>query len=569
MARSRSMRRRSNGVGPYHMYLGRLLKAAKLKGKSKKERAAAFKKAVAQAKAQAKKGFSKDLSKGVAAKNAAIKALRAKRRAKRAAASGASAAAAPSRRRRRVAAASKRPASVKGTRMVKAKGGRVMYFVDGKIASKAVYEAAKGGAARPASAKKAPSRKRRAAAKSASKAPSRKAASKAASKAAPKRKAASKAKGASKGKRKGVRRRKNTGLASVLDGVKQFGRDALTLQGLGGAAVVGVAHGFVAPMVADYLAEMFPQTIKVPVLDVDVSASTFAFTATGLVAGAALAGLGYAAGRPMLGLGLGALAFSSGVVIDTVGLVQSRQASAEDAVASLGDVAYGDVAYGDVAYGAIDNDGMVYGDVAYGAIDNQGTVYGDVAYGGVMGAPGMDYGTMCASEYADAAAADAEESGADFSEEEGQALMDGPLAWLRRFGRPPRRMTGIRGRKSRHAGRAGHRWGWLIKLVGMEKAAQIAALSPEKRLKVIAALRKQAIESLSAMMAESASMTTEATMAAANERVPPHLLLPPPPMRPNLLSPAQAMGLDLMATGAGGAMGAGGYGSVVYAGSGF
>ena len=566
MARSRSMRRRSNGVGPYHMYLGRLLKAAKLKGKSKKERAAAFKKAVAQAKAQAKKGFSKDLSKGVAAKNAAIKALRAKRRAKRAAASGASAAAAPS-RRRRVAAASKRPASVKGTRMVKAKGGRVMYFVDGKIASKAVYEAAKGGAARPASAKKAPSRKRRAAAKSASKAPARKAASKA--KAAPKRKAASKAKGASKGKRKGVRRRKNTGLASVLDGVKQFGRDALTLQGLGGAAVVGVAHGFVAPMVADYLAEMFPQTIKVPVLDVDVSASTFAFTATGLVAGAALAGLGYAAGRPMLGLGLGALAFSSGVVIDTVGLVQSRQASAEDAVASLGDVAYGDVAYGDVAYGAIDNDGMVYGDVAYGAIDNQGTVYGDVAYGGVMGAPGMDYGTMCASEYADAAAADAEESGADFSEEEGQALMDGPLAWLRRFGRPPRRMTGIRGRKSRHAGRAGHRWGWLIKLVGMEKAAQIAALSPEKRLKVIAALRKQAIESLSAMMAESASMTTEATVAAANERVPPHLLLPPPPMRPNLLSPAQAMGLDLMATGAGGAMGAGGYGSVVYAGSGF
>ena len=566
MARSRSMRRRSNGVGPYHMYLGRLLKAAKLKGKSKKERAAAFKKAVAQAKAQAKKGFSKDLSKGVAAKNAAIKALRAKRRAKRAAASGASAAAAPS-RRRRVAAASKRPASVKGTRMVKAKGGRVMYFVDGKIASKAVYEAAKGGAARPASAKKAPSRKRRAAAKSASKAPARKAASKA--KAAPKRKAASKAKGASKGKRKGVRRRKNTGLASVLDGVKQFGRDALTLQGLGGAAVVGVAHGFVAPMVADYLAEMFPQTIKVPVLDVDVSASTFAFTATGLVAGAALAGLGYAAGRPMLGLGLGALAFSSGVVIDTVGLVQSRQASAEDAVASLGDVAYGDVAYGDVAYGAIDNDGMVYGDVAYGAIDNQGTVYGDVAYGGVMGAPGMDYGTMCASEYADAAAADAEESGADFSEEDGQALMDGPLAWLRRFGRPPRRMTGIRGRKSRHAGRAGHRWGWLIKLVGMEKAAQIAALSPEKRLKVIAALRKQAIESLSAMMAESASMTTEATVAAANERVPPHLLLPPPPMRPNLLSPAQAMGLDLMATGAGGAMGAGGYGSVVYAGSGF
>jgi hypothetical protein len=68
-----------------------------------------------------------------------------------------------------------------------------------------------------------------------------------------------------------------------MDTVKAFGREALTVQGLGGAAAVGVAHGFVAPMVAEYLAGMFPQSYRVPVLDVEVSASSFAFTATGLV----------------------------------------------------------------------------------------------------------------------------------------------------------------------------------------------------------------------------------------------------------------------------------------------
>ena len=572
MARRRPMRRK-NGVSPYHMYVGQLLKKAKLKGKSKKARTAAMRKAVAQAKAMAKKGFPASFSAGVAEKNKKIAAAKAARRARRGglkkaaykalsaaerrklrrASGGASAA--PSRRRR---ASAKKPAAAsakKGTRMVRTKSGRIMYFVNNKLASKAAYEAAVGKAsARPASAskapKKAPSRKRRTSKKAASapKAASRKGARKAASK-----------KGAKRASKKGARRvRKNPSVAGLIGTAKEFGREILTVQGIGGAALVGVAHGFVAPMVADYLAGMFPQSFRVPVLDVEVSASSFAFTATGAVAGLGLAALGYFTGRPAHGLGLGGLAFSSGLVIDTVGLVQSR--GEQGSLGAIDDdgmvygaidnngMVYGDVAYGDVAYGAIDNDGVVYGDVAYG----------DVAYGGVMGGPGMDYGAACMSEYADAETADAADSGADFSEEEGQALMDGPLAWLRRFGRAPKRMTGVRGSKSRHAGRAGHRWGWLIKLVGMDRAAKIAALSPEKRLKVIAALRKQAVDSLSTIMAEQASTTT-------SER----LLLPQGPPRPNLLPAPQAMGLDLMALGSGGAMGAGGYGSVVYAGSGF
>jgi hypothetical protein len=584
--------RRHNGVSAYHAYVSELLKKAKLKdkmsGKSKEERrkilTSAMRKAVAKAKEMAKAGFPEKYGKTVSEKNAKIKAAKAGRREKRAGkvtvrtarrragsaskyaalsaaerralrmqpVSRKAASKAPSRKRRTSAKKAAPAASAKATRIVTTKKGKQMYYVSGKLVSKAAYEAAVGSAA-SAPAKKA-SKRRKAASKA--KGAKRPASATKAAKANPRRRRSSK---------KGMRRsRRNPSFGGALAVVKEFGREAFTVQGIGGAALVGVAHGFVAPMVADYLANMFPQSYRVPVLDVEVSASSFAFTATGAVAGAALGLVGYLTGRPALGLGLGGLAFTSGLVIDTVGLVQSRGEAG-----SMGDVAYGAIdndgmVYGDVAYGAIDNNGMVYGDVAYGDV-----AYGDVAYGGVMGEAGMSYGAACMSEYADAESADAADSGADFSEEEGQALMEGPLSWLRRFGRAPRRMTGIRGAKSRHAGRAGHRWGWLIKLVGMDKAAKIAALPPEKRLKVIAALRQQAVSSLSTLMAQHASTTTEATVAAANERVPAHLLLPPPPARPNLLPAPQAMGLDLMALGAGGAMGSGGYGTVMYAGGGF
>ena len=219
-----------------------------------------------------------------------------------------------------------------------------------------------------------------------------------------------------------------------------------------------------------------------------------------------------------------------------------------------------------MTYGGYDVNGSVtYGDVAYGeiydAVPGGPTVYGDVAYGGVYAGGTMDYGAACASEYADAMAGDAQYSGADFSAAEGQAFMDGPAAFMKRFGKPTKRATGIRSSVSRHAGKEGHRWGWLIKLVGMEKAKQIAALPPERRLQVIDSLRKQALQSLANMMATQAAGSTTApqtelttAMAAAPQQ--------------NLLPAPQSMGLDL--TGAAmGAGAAGSYGTVVYAGSGF
>jgi hypothetical protein len=176
----------------------------------------------------------------------------------------------------------------------------------------------------------------------------------------------------------------------------------------------------------------------------------------------------------------------------------------------------------------------------------------------------MDYGTACAAQYSDAMAGDAQYSGADFSAAEGQALMDGPGAWMKRFGKPATRATGVRSSVSRHAGKEGHRWGWLIKLVGMEKAKQIAALPPEKRLAVIDGLRKQAVSSLANLMAAQAAGSTTAPqteLATAMASVPKQNLLP---------APEQA-GLDLTgaASGAGGAGGALSYGTVMYAGSGF
>jgi hypothetical protein len=95
----------------------------------------------------------------------------------------------------------------------------------------------------------------------------------------------------------------------------------------------------------------------------------------------------------------------------------------------------------------------------------------------------------------------------------------------------------------------------------MEKAKQIAALPPEKRLAVIDGLRKQAVSSLANLMATQAAGSSTApqtelttAMAAAPQQ--------------NLLPAPQSMGLDL--TGAAmGAGAAGSYGTVVYAGSGF
>ena len=96
-------------------------------------------------------------------------------------------------------------------------------------------------------------------------------------------------------------------------------------------------------------------------------------------------------------------------------------------------------------------------------------------------------------DYSGADLADAYYSGADFDAAEGQALINGRGEWMRRFGATPRSTRRFKGRASHLAGRHGHRWGWLVKMVGFQRARAIASLPPKKRLSVLRSLRANAI----------------------------------------------------------------------------
>ena len=540
--RTRRHARRRNGVGAYHVRFGRLLKKANLKGKSAAVRKATFKRLIAKAKA----------GKASAADRAAAKKANAayviKRRARKVRRGGKTRAEAGLLRRGRrpaqLALLNPRRRSAKAQRMnPRRRLPKRMLLNPRRRSAKArrtnpLTPLLYSRKARKASRK---ARKARRGARRSMKAlrmnpPSRLKASRKA------RKARRGARRSMKALRMNPRRRsmkmlRNRGMrrassrraskrgmfAGALSAAKGFSRGLFTPAGLLSAAAVGVAHGVVAPKVHEALAKYLPQSIELPLVG-RVSASSFSYTLTGALAGAALAVVGKKMRKPAIEK-MGYAAALSGVVLDVVGLVQGSE--------------YGEIFLDGQTYGELSVDGMTYGELSV-----DGMTYGGISADGVV-----EYGDVMIAEYADAMLADAEDSGADFSQSEGQALMAGPFAWLKRFGSAPKRAIGVRTAKSRHAGREGHRWGWLVKLVGPEKAAQIAALPPQKRLQVIADLRRQAVSSLANVMAEKAAQTTAAVAPA------------------NLLSAPQDMGLDLTGgvSAPGGALG---YGAI-YAGAGF
>jgi hypothetical protein len=181
------------------------------------------------------------------------------------------------------------------------------------------------------------------------------------------------------------------------------------------------------------------------------------YTATGAAAGAALALIGVAAKRGKLGVQLGALAASSGIVMDVVSGLSKR-------------------ASGDM--------GALY------------ESFPPPASYGALGSEAVDYGAIAERMYGDAQMADAAACGADFSPDEGQALIAGPAAVLSVAGAPSvsqGHRVAAQGPYSRFAGQKMHRWGWLVKAVGFERARKIAMMEPSQRLKVIAQLRQQAM----------------------------------------------------------------------------
>jgi hypothetical protein len=145
------------------------------------------------------------------------------------------------------------------------------------------------------------------------------------------------------------------------------------------------------------------------------------------------------------------------------------------------------------------------------------------ALGGVGFGDGMAYQTASLSasgvgDYAQSNLADAMYSGADFSSDEGAALVNGRESWMRRFGGAPHRVsvTGRGSGPSHLAGREGHRWGWLIKTVGWEKAQEICALAPAKRVAILKKMRETALATFNQeMAAASAAASTTAALPAA------------------------------------------------------
>jgi len=249
----------------------------------------------------------------------------------------------------------------------------------------------------------------------------------------------------------GRRMRRN---GSAYDAIKSALREDLNLPFAATALTAGAAHFFAAPYVMQLVGKLG-----------DNAATRFVqeripYTTTGLLAGVALSAVAAVAmpARTGQAIRLGSGLFFLGAGLDTIGYLTSREASSGKSKAP--------------------------------ATDKSG------AYGG-LGAFGASPYAGIEADYAEAKMADAAACSADFSDEEGQALIDGPSAVVECAGGRAPQAQGFRhsdsGAYSRFAGRKMHRWGWLIKCVGYERAAQIAAMAPAQRLKVIAALRKQAM----------------------------------------------------------------------------
>lgn len=155
--------------------------------------------------------------------------------------------------------------------------------------------------------------------------------------------------------------------------------------------------------------------------------------------------------------------------------------------------------------------------------DLSGLALGDLAFTN-MG-DGFAYETAPLSaapsseEYGQASLADAQYSGADFSVEEGEALLNGRRSFAQRFGNPPMRMSGRPTAGPSHlAGRDGHRWGWLVKMIGWEKASAIAALPAKRRVQFLKKLRQASIASYHQLMQEAQALQAEAQSANAEFR---------------------------------------------------
>ena len=249
-----------------------------------------------------------------------------------------------------------------------------------------------------------------------------------------------------------------------------------------GAAVGGVAYGTM-----HLLQKFAPEVVE--------KVGPVKFTLTGVVAATALKYIPVGEKKLRDQLAVGALLV--GGALDMYRVLSAR-------MGDLGEYIELEGAYGDMgeyielegAYGALSEDGSLYSpEAGYG----DGGAYDVVPMDGIAGS------------YGDAELGDAYASPADLSVAEGEAALAGPDMWRHAFGNPPRVKRRIYGGYGPMAGRHGHRWGWLIRLVGFDRFQKLASLPPESRVALVAKLKAQAQQ-----MADETVAAAQVAAAAAH-----------------------------------------------------
>ena len=96
--------------------------------------------------------------------------------------------------------------------------------------------------------------------------------------------------------------------------------------------------------------------------------------------------------------------------------------------------------------------------------------------------------------YADASPKDAAQCPHDLDAKEKAMALRGVAAWHRAFGQCPYLASSQNG-CSRYAGKHGHRWGWLIKVLGWDRFAKLCKMSAPNRIRAISQIKIACINS--------------------------------------------------------------------------
>ncbi len=115
-------------------------------------------------------------------------------------------------------------------------------------------------------------------------------------------------------------------------------------------------------------------------------------------------------------------------------------------------------------------------------------------------------GAHTAGMYGDANMKDAEHAGHDLSQQEIKAAMQGPMYWSRCFGAAPYRASSVDG-YSAYAGKHGHRWGWLIKVLGWDRFAKLCQMKAPDRIRSISRIKIACIDASQKAFDSSKSMS--------------------------------------------------------------